>query len=429
MARRVYDRNLESRDSRRRLTVRGKPYWKGIGRGLHLGYRKGKNGGVWVIRRYLGDQAYVLKTIAQADDGEDANGINILDFWQAQEAARNIRKNVGPKIGPYTVRDAVAAYLDHLEDRPSYNDTKKRLEAFVLPIFGDKAVADLEDDEVRKWHREIARTPARRRSKPGVVAHREGDLKDPEVARKRQASANRCLALLKAALNHAWRNAKKTGVESNDAWQRVQLFRGVDIGRARYLELSEAQRLIAAARGDFRALVHAALQTGARYSELARLRVSDFNPEAGTLHIIKSKANKDRHIVLTDEGIEFFKQLALGRSASAPLLGHEWGRGHQDPPMKEASARAGIDPPLNFHALRHTWASLSVMAGMPLMVVAKNLGHSDTRMVEKHYGHLAPSYIADAIRANAPHFGAFKPSNIKSLEPGQPSGKKRMVRT
>ena len=27
------------------------------------------------------------------------------------------------------------------------------------------------------------------------------------------------------------------------------------------------------------------------------------------------------------------------------------------------------------------------------------------RMVEKHYGHLAPSYIADAIRAGAPRFG------------------------
>ena len=34
--------------------------------------------------------------------------------------------------------------------------------------------------------------------------------------------------------------------------------------------------------------------------------------------------------------------------------------------------------------------------GVPLMVVAKNLGHTDTRMVEKHYGHLAPGYVADA---------------------------------
>jgi hypothetical protein len=39
------------------------------------------------------------------------------------------------------------------------------------------------------------------------------------------------------------------------------------------------------------------------------------------------------------------------------------------------------------------------------VVVAKNLGHSDTRMVEKHYGHLAPSYITDAIRTGAPRYG------------------------
>jgi hypothetical protein len=46
------------------------------------------------------------------------------------------------------------------------------------------------------------------------------------------------------------------------------------------------------------------------------------------------------------------------------------------------------------------------MNGVPLLVVARNLGHTDTRMVEKHYGHLAPSFIADAIRAGAPRFGA-----------------------
>jgi hypothetical protein len=42
------------------------------------------------------------------------------------------------------------------------------------------------------------------------------------------------------------------------------------------------------------------------------------------------------------------------------------------------------------------------MNGVPLLVVAKKLGHADTRMVEKQYGHLAPSFIADSIRAGAP---------------------------
>ena len=41
------------------------------------------------------------------------------------------------------------------------------------------------------------------------------------------------------------------------------------------------------------------------------------------------------------------------------------------------------------------------MAGVPLLVVARNLGHTDTRMVEKLYAHLAPSHITEAIRAVA----------------------------
>lgn len=39
------------------------------------------------------------------------------------------------------------------------------------------------------------------------------------------------------------------------------------------------------------------------------------------------------------------------------------------------------------------------MRGVPLAVIAKQLGHADTRMVEKHYGHLAPSYVAETVRA------------------------------
>ena len=84
--------------------------------------------------------------------------------------------------------------------------------------------------------------------------------------------------------------------------------------------------------------------------------------------------------------------------------------------MRSACQRAKIAPSVSFHILRHTWASLAVMAGAPLMVVARNLGHADTRMVERHYGHLAPSFIADAIRAAAPKFGIEPDRNVVSLE-------------
>jgi integrase len=81
----------------------------------------------------------------------------------------------------------------------------------------------------------------------------------------------------------------------------------------------------------------------------------------------------------------------------------------QQRPMLLACQNARIKPAVGFHILRHTWASLAVMNGTPLIVVAKNLGHRSTKMVEKHYGHLAPSFIADAIRKGAPRFG-FKPN-------------------
>ena len=43
----------------------------------------------------------------------------------------------------------------------------------------------------------------------------------------------------------------------------------------------------------------------------------------------------------------------------------------------------------------------------------KDLGHSDTRMVEKHYGHLAPSYIADATVPARP--GSARLKGVKAF--------------
>jgi hypothetical protein len=73
--------------------------------------------------------------------------------------------------------------------------------------------------------------------------------------------------------------------------------------------------------------------------------------------------------------------------------------------------------------LRHTYASHLAMNGIPLPVVAANLGHIDTRMVDKHYAHLAQSYIADTIRASTPTLGAKSRSNVIPIE-----GRKQPVR-
>jgi len=415
MARRVHDKALDSRDARRRLKIRGKPYYRAIERGLHLGYRRlgGGQAGTWVARHYIGGQSYEVQKIGIADDVSDADGAAVLDFWQAQEAAREAMveraHRAHGKHGPITVGDAMDEYLRFLDgNRKSGADARYRDRALIRPVLGDIEVAKLTADKLRQWMMQLARTPARLRTREGLK-QQYAALDTVDAKRARKASANRTLTVLRAALNRAWKDGK---VSSNAEWSRVEPFENVNTARIRYLTVAEAKRLINACDPDFRLLVQAALETGARLGELVALEVHDFNSDTGTLAIRQSKSGKSRHVVLTEEGTAFFSQVCAGRPGHATMFvkadGKPWGRGHQGPLMAAACERAKISPSIGFHGLRHTWASLASMAGVPLMVVAKNLGHRDTRMVELHYGHLAPSYVADAIRAGAPRFG-FKP--------------------
>ena len=417
MARTVRDAKLETRTARGQLKPATKPYFRAIDTGLHLGYRKGKTGGVWVMRRYLGDQGYSVEKIGTADDTLDADGATILTFAQAQGIARKLftergRVDAGlpaEQAGPYTVKDCLDEYVTWLgQHGKTAADTRRRVDALILPTLGKIECAKLTTKQVADWLTAMAGEGARIRTKKTEAQRfREVADDDPEEARRRRhASANRVLTILKAALNRAWRDKK---IASDHAWRAVKPFREADAARVRYLTVAEAKRLINASAPDFRKLVQAALLTGARFGELAALEVGDFNPDSGTIHIRKSKSGKARHVVLTEEGQDFFKNVGVGRSPRDRMLvradGSRWGENHQSRPMLAACAAAKIDPPASFHTARHTYASHTIMNGAPLMVVAKNLGHADTRMVEKHYGHMSPSFVADAIRAAAPRFG------------------------
>jgi integrase len=179
---------------------------------------------------------------------------------------------------------------------------------------------------------------------------------------------------------------------------------------------------------DFRALVRGALATGCRYGELARLEVRDFNRDAGTLVVRESKSTKPRHVVLDDEAVTFFESVTAGRRGDERIFhraaGGAWGKSHQARPLLAACRAARVEPAASFHILRHTWASHRVMKGAPLMVVAQVLGHADTRMVEKHYGHLAPSYARDTVRAAAMDLGVHE-INVAPLRPAADSATMR----
>ena len=177
----------------------------------------------------------------------------------------------------------------------------------------------------------------------------------------------------------------------------------------RYLSQAECVRLVNCCQPGFRNLVRGALLTGCRYSELAAMRAADFNMDAGILTVRQSKSGKPRHVVLTEEGQRLFMTLTAAKLADEPIFTHRggglWLKSQQMRPMAEACERAKIKPVISFHVLRHTHGSTLAMRGVPMGVIAEQLGHADTRMTEKHYAHLAPSYVADTIRAHFPKLG------------------------
>ena len=412
MAKSTRKYTLETRAARVRLKVRDHAHWVPIGKGLALGYRKGKKAGAWVVRiatdghHGTGARKYTLHTLdVKPDDYEDADGRYVLDYFQAQERARQFaigerKKEFTGDINPeqYTVAAAMDDYLQDYEVR-SGRDTENltyKIEKHIRPKLGKVEVSRLTIQQVRRWRNNLVKL----------------DTDDPEALRKRRVTANNILTTLKAALNFAKREGRAL---DDSAWRGVQSIREVDAPKVRFLDLHEVKRLINACDPDFRQLVRAALLTGCRYGELVRMTPADFDSVSGTVHIPHTKSGKGRHVPLTKEGQLFFRDAVVGLLGSDLIFGkadgEPWRKNHQQRRMREACERARIAPRISFHILRHCYGAALARASVSLQVIATVLGHSDTRMTERHYAHLCPSHVADVIRANLPNIG-IESSNV-----------------
>lgn len=422
MARTVRSAKLDTRSARAKLHQSKAPYWAAIAPGFALGYRKGAKGGVWVAK-HVGAFGRQETTVGPADDALDADGITAITFSDAQERARAWLTGLGNtrKTKPYSVNaaldDYLAWYRSESDSAKGIAATVSAIEAHIRPALGDASAAELTADRIEEWLRGLSSAAARLRTRKGATKRNtRANGTDKESRRRRKATANRILTILKAALNRAYRAGK---VASDHEWRKVQPHRKVDAAKVRYLTKAECQRLVNAAPEKLRAIVRAALLTGCRYGELAALRVADFNPDVGTLTIRTSKSGKPRHVPLDDDGRTFFATVTAGRKNTDTMFlgtgGEPWGQAHQHRPMIVACKKAKIDPPASFHILRHTYASHLAMGGVPMAVVAAILGHGDTRMTEKHYAHLSPDHVALTLRANAPQLGIVELSNVVAI--------------
>jgi integrase len=418
VARTVRDHRLENRSARERLGPSRQPYWRSISTGCHIGYYRGTRGGTWVARcRRSGGPGYFQRRLGETDDIRDADGQRILDFRQAQEKARDwfdaVGRTPGERQDRYTVGEALDDYLKTFTGK-SLEKTRHTIERHIRPVLGKRPVSELTTAELRIFQADLAtRRSVYRSNRKGIARPRPDD---GDSVRRGKANANRIFTPLKAALNRAFNDGR---VPDDTAWRRVKPFPKVSVARIRYFTAAELQALLASAEPWFRAIIQGALFTGARWSEIHQMKVRDIDLRSGTILFPETKSGRPRYVHLTEEGIRLFARQCAGKAFSDHVFVNQHGRplgpSHQIRPMSATCIKAGVEP-AGFHILRHTYGSTLAMAAVPLAVIAEALGHADERITRKHYAHLSPSYVRDAVRAGLGTLGVFERSPLRLVE-------------
>jgi len=226
------------------------------------------------------------------------------------------------------------------------------------------------------------------------------ELLDREVRRKRRVTANNTFSMVRSALNMAWAEGK---AKNDDAWRRVKRFRAVDRARPDYLTLDECKRVLKVSSPELRRIVLAALYTGGRITELMELRAKDLNRQRMAIYIRPLKVYRARHVALPVEGYAFFEELAAGKGAMDRLLqrdnGTRWiATNYPAVLIKRAYKAAGLPATYVFHSLRHTYATLLMQAGTPVVVVARQLGHANILSVVRTYAHCVDDFFDEELR-------------------------------
>lgn len=402
---------LATAEARSNLPVQKEPYWHQIIEGTFLGLAKGKRGSAWVVRQRVGT-GYKSRKVGHPDDKLAADGDVVLSHKQAVAVAHKIAQGAEPATrGHYgdglTLNEIVDQYLQHRMLHPGGRTGRVMSKASAdmtrglwarngAGSIGQVPAARLNAAALRKWHAGIVASPPTKR---GRVTQYDGA--DPTQRASRQASANRILTICKAALENA-RVSGLTPESAPDFWRRVKPFK-IDEGAEqapRMLEPGEITRLLNAAAPDMRELLKAGLMTGARYGELVSMRVADYSGESGTVRIAQNKTGKVLRQPLTDEGRAYFDRMTAGRDPRELILqrsdGRPWGKSDARRPVMLAAKTAGLAD-VSFKATRATYGKLLLLATLNIELVAKALGHSDSRITRKHYAQFLPSELASGI--------------------------------
>jgi len=274
---------------------------------------------------------------------------------------------------------------------------------------------------LKDWHETYAKT----NNKPSVVNSKEliirchlspffGKLLVSEIGVRdleRFKSAQLSKGLSPKTINNQL-SVLRRALRSAQEWDLIEVVPTVKWMKTRrpdfdFLDFDEAERLFDATVPEFRPMVATALKAGLRLGELLALRQTDVDLVNGQIFVKRSvwkrifgtpKNGLSRRVPIPGSLVRILKdhrhlrgELVFCREDGALLT-----RDMIKRVLPRACRRAGLDRTIQWHVLRHTFASHLVMRGEPLKVVQELLGHANIEAT-MIYAHLSESRLKQAV--------------------------------
>ena len=211
------------------------------------------------------------------------------------------------------------------------------------------------------------------------------------LAKRKPATVNRELALLKTMFNRAIENGKVT---TNPVVKAK--FLKENNARCRILEDEERERLRAEFHPRIRRIYDFARNTGLRRGEIFMLEWRDVDLRGRFLRVREAKSGEGRTMPLNGTACAILEEIpyridggyVFCRPDGEAIRGIRKG-------FESGVRRAGIRD-YTFHDSRHEFASALAMAGVDLNTIRELLGHKTMRMVMR-YSHLTDRHKARAV--------------------------------
>jgi len=310
-----------------------------------------------------------------------------ISFTEAKKEAIRIKARVSVGKNPVeerkanrripTVEELAARYLEYARTYKRSHDIDERyLRLHLLPRFGKLHLDQLDQTEIMEW------------------------LQSKVMEGYAQATVNRWQVIL----SHMMRMAKKWELPGADRNPLEGVKQKVPANqKERFLNAAETARLKRAVEDSpnpmLKYIVALLLLTGCRKRELLDAKWEEINLDRKVWRIPTSKTGQPRHVPLSDDAIavltlvpriEGCPYIVPNLKTRLPFqsIFHSW----------DTARRAAALPDVRIHDLRHSAASNLVNSGQSLYVVAKVLGHSQTRTTER-YAHLDAAVLLNAVNA------------------------------